>query len=66
MNSNYKVKLGVEPTNSYEKARNDLITAFNSIKQLTHEQQRHLAVEVLGLGLVTDFENIMQSYYANH
>ena len=45
----YKVTLGIEPTNDYEKAKQDLIQAMQSIQKLSPLQQQMLAKEFFGL-----------------
>lgn len=62
MNPNINPKLDFDPTDNYQKARKDLITALNSIGQLTPEQQRQLATELFGAKAVNDFIRFAQSY----
>lgn len=41
----YKLTLGIEPTNDYEKAKQDLLQAMQSIQKLSPLQQQMLAKE---------------------
>ena len=59
---NFKVKLNVEPTNDYEKAKLDLVTAMKSIRALPPYQQEHLAKEIFGAQAVAELVRIMQQY----
>mgnify|MGYP007105551876 CR=1 FL=1 len=45
---NYRVTVGVEPTNDYDKAMQDVIQAMASIRKLPPQQQRMLAEELVG------------------
>ena len=45
---NYQVTVGVEPTNDYDKAKQDVIKAFDSIHKLSPKQQQMLAQELVG------------------
>ena len=56
----YKVKINVEPTNEYEKAKLDLITAMKSIRALPPYQQEQLAKEIFGVQAVAELVRIMQ------
>lgn len=44
----FKPTVGVEPKNKYDKARQDLIQAMNSIRELTPQEQQMLATEFFG------------------
>ncbi len=44
---NYRVTVGVEPTNDYDKAKQDVMQAWASISKLP-SQQRRLAEELVG------------------
>ena len=44
----YRVIIGVEPTNDYDKAKQDVMQAMISIRKLTPQQQRMLAEELVG------------------
>lgn len=62
MNSNIKPKLDFDPTDNYQKAKKDLITALDSVGKLPFEQQKSLAIELLGAKAVNDFIRFLQSY----
>ena len=59
----YKVKINVEPTNEYEKAKLDLVTAMKSIRALPPYQQQRLAEELFGAQAVAALARIMQQYF---
>ena len=63
MNSNYKPKLTIESTDKYVKARDDVIQAANSLKELTPQQRKKLAEELFGNEVVTQMVNIMQQRF---
>ena len=44
----YKLTLGMEPTDDYKKAKQDLIQAMRSIQKLSPQQQQMLAEELFG------------------
>lgn len=45
---NYKVSVGIEPTNDYDKAKQDVLQALNLIRKLSPRQQQMLAEELVG------------------
>lgn len=45
---NYQITVGVEPTNDYDKARQDVIKACDSVRKLHPWQQQKLAEELFG------------------
>lgn len=45
---NYQVTVGVEPTNDYDKAKQDVVKAIDSIRKLSPRQQKRLAEELVG------------------
>lgn len=45
---NYQITVGVEPANDYDKARQDVIKAFDSVRKLPLWQQQKLAEELFG------------------
>lgn len=45
---NYQVTVGVEPINDYDKAKQDVVKALNSIRKLSPWQQQMLAEEFVG------------------
>lgn len=46
---NYKLTLGIEPTNKYEKAKLDLFQALKSYSELSPSEQQILAEELFGI-----------------
>ena len=46
--ADYNLKMDVEPTDKYEKAKKDLITAFNSFHELSQEKKEQLIRELVG------------------
>lgn len=59
----YKVSLGIEPTNDYEKAKQDLIQAMQSIQKLSPLQQQMLAKEFFEATSVMALLEIFQQYW---
>lgn len=45
---NYQVTVGVEPTNDYDKTKQDVVKALDSIRKLSPRQQQMLAEELVG------------------
>lgn len=45
---NYRVTVGVEPANDYDKAKQDVMKALDSIYKLSPKQQQMLAEELVG------------------
>ena len=45
---NYRVTVEIEPTNDYDKAKQDIIQAMTSIRKLPPQQQQRLAEELFG------------------
>lgn len=45
---NYRITVGIEPINDYDKAKQDLMQALVSIRKLPPQQQRMLAEELVG------------------
>ena len=60
---NYKLTVGVEPIDKYEKAKQDLIAAKQSFDKLSQEQKWHLINEMLGAEAATMFFQVMQKYF---
>ncbi len=60
---NYKLTVAMEPTDKYEKARQDLLQAMNSIRALSSYQQRRLCEEFFGAANVAAVYAMMQQYY---
>lgn len=60
---NYRVTVGVEPTNDYDKAKQDVIQAMASIRKLPPQQQRILAEELVGAANVAALMNIFRQNF---
>ena len=56
----YRPTVGVELTDKYEKAKQDLITAYNSFRELFPDQQEMLVKELFGTAKVAAVLNIIQ------
>lgn len=54
-----RVTVGVEPTNDYDKAKQDVMQAWASISKLPDHQQRRLAEELLGAANVAAAINLL-------
>lgn len=55
---NYRMTVGIEPTNDYDKAKQDVMQAMLSVRKLPPQQQRMLAEELVGTANVTALMNI--------
>lgn len=55
----FKPTFGIEPTNKYDKAKQDLIKAMNSVRELTDQEQRMLAMELFGAANVVAVLNLL-------
>lgn len=60
---NYRVTVGVEPTNDYDKAKQDVMQAMASIRKLPPQQQRILAEELVGAANVAALMNIFRQNF---
>lgn len=60
---NYQVTFGVEPTNDYDKARQDVMQAMASIRKLSPQQQRMLIEEFVGEANVAVLLNIFYQMF---
>lgn len=58
----YKLTLGMEPTDDYKKAKQDIIQAMNSIQKLSPQQQQMLANEIFGATNVALAIKIFRQY----
>ena len=56
---NYRVTLGIEPTNDYDKAKQDIMQAMVSIRKLPPQQQQRLAEELFGAANVATMLTIL-------
>ena len=58
----YKLTLGMEPTDDYKKAKQDLIQAMRSIQKLSPQPQQMLAEELFGAANVMVLSQILRQY----
>lgn len=56
-------KLGIESTDKYAKARQDVIQALNSVGELESWQKEQLAKELLGADLAVAVYHAMRQYW---
>lgn len=59
----YKITVGVEPTDNYQKAKQDLLQALQSIHSLTPVQRQQLAEELFGAANVSAIYQLLQHYW---
>ncbi len=59
----YKVSVGIEPEDTYEKARKDMIQALQSTQRLTPIQRQKLAEELFGAAAVASIIQLLNNYY---
>lgn len=59
----YKLTFGIEPTNKYLKAKQDLLQAWKSIRELSPEEQRVLAEEFFGAARVAIAVDMFGEYF---
>ena len=58
----YKLALGIEPTDDYKKAKQNLVQAMWSIQKLSLQQQQMLAEELFGVSNVMILNQILRQY----
>lgn len=58
----YKLTFGVEPTDKYNKAKQDLIQALTSLQELSTEERHVLTEEVFGVAQVAVAVDIFNKY----
>lgn len=58
----YKLTFGIEPTDKYEKAKQDLIQALHSLQELSPQEQRVLTEELFGAAQVAIAINMFNKY----
>lgn len=46
--NDFRITTNIEPTDKYQKAKNDCLQAANSMQALTNEEQKQLAEELFG------------------
>ena len=59
----YRPTAGIDPTDKYEKAKQDLIKAYESFNDLSSIQQEKLAKELFGAANVAAVLNIIQQAF---
>lgn len=59
----YKLTVGIEPTDEYKKAKQDLIKAMQSFQTLSRQQQQMLAEELFGAANIMALSQILYQYY---
>ncbi len=60
----YKVTTRIEPTDNYQKAKQDLIQAILSIQKLPPQQRQKLATELFGAAKLTAAMQIFRQYFS--
>ena len=58
----YKLTFGIEPTDKYNKAKQDLIQALKSLQELSPQEQRVLAEEMFGIAQVAVAVDVFNKY----
>ena len=58
----YKLTFGIEPTDKYKKAKQDLIQALRSLQELSPQEQRVLAEEMFGIAQVAVAMDMFNKY----
>lgn len=58
----YKLTFGVEPTDKYNKAKQDLIQALKSLQELSPQEQKVLAEEMFGIARVAVAVDMFNKY----
>ncbi|MCM1187007.1 MAG: hypothetical protein NC251_06305 [Lachnoclostridium sp.] len=61
--NDYRVTVGVEATNDYDKARQDVLQARNSVCKLPPQQQWMLMEELVGAASVASLLNLFQQAF---
>lgn len=56
----YKIKPTFEPNDKYEKAKKDVIQAFNSMQELAPQQRQKLVQELFGYKVAMQLFKIIQ------
>ena len=60
---NYKLTVNIEPTDKYEKAKQDLLEARKSFSELSSDQQWYLISDIFGAEAVATLCQTMQKYF---
>ena len=58
----YKLTFGIEPTDKYNKAKQDLIQALKSLQELSPQEQKVLAEEMFGIAQVAVAMDMFNKY----
>ncbi len=58
----FEPTIGIEPTNKYDKAKQDLIQAMNSIRELTQQEQQMLFTDLFGAAGIAALLNLFNRY----
>ena len=58
----YKLTFGIEPTDKYNKAKQDLIQALKSLQELSPQERRVLAEEMFGIAQVAVAVDVFNKY----
>lgn len=61
--NDYRLTVGVEATNNYEKAKQDVLQALESVRQLPPQQQQTLMEELVGAANVVGLINLFQQAF---
>ena len=59
---NYKPTVGIEPTDKYEKAKQDLLQALKSYGELTPQEKECLMQEFLGAANFALMSNVLRQH----
>lgn len=59
----HKLTVGIESTDEYKKAKQDLIKAMQSFQKLPRQQQQMLAEELFGAANVMALSQILYQYF---
>ena len=59
---NYKITFGIEPTERYLKAKQDIFEAWNSLNQLTVQEQECLMKEIFGVANIVALMETLKQY----
>lgn len=58
--ADYNLKIEMTPTDKYEKAKKEMITAFKSFHELDSKQKEQLVLELAGMDALAVLYNIME------
>ena len=59
---NYKITFGIEPIDRYLKAKQDIFEAWNSLNQLTVQEQECLMKEIFGVANIVALMETLKQY----